>query len=373
MVPAVAVTVIEGQEILPGEPISLGLLTAMKAPLTSTALNWLQQKAKSNIVGTIYTNTSTEPSLSSGLGTQPWYWWSADWTGSPFVSPGAVATQYASNDDYDTSLIGNNNWPAETLTTGTVATGTGTGTGTSGSGTTGTFPSAASAYTNSSSATQDLLMIGEFLYANGYSKAGAAGVAGCVAGESGGEPEVEGSGGGGLIGWTPTSSMYTYGGSIGGNATTDFDNQLTAIMNYNKANGNVAALNAYTDPVSAADYYSQEFERPAVTDGDVKPATATSVFNSLASGGMITEHILGFGLQTGHTYEFGESGPELVTPQSSNSGYQAGLAGATSGGEINVTLEFNGVVGDPVAVGQQVQQVLRKYKKVKGNIPLGFD
>jgi len=144
-------------------------------------------------------------------------------------------------------------------------------------------------------------------------------------------------------------------------------------MNYNSANGNVAALNAYTDPTSAADYYSQNFERPAVTDSDVRPSTATSVYNSLASGGMITEHILGFGLQSGHTYEFGESGPELVTPQSSGSAYQSGLSGGGGGDTYICSPNFNGVVGDPIAVANQVWQLMRKMKKTRGNIALGLD
>jgi hypothetical protein len=118
----------------------------------------------------------------------------------------------------------------------------------------------------------------------GYSPAGAAGVAGCIQGESGANPEAtQGSaaGGAGLIQWTPESSISQYGGSYGGNPQVDFSNQLGAIVRYNQANGNVAGLNANTDPVAAADYYSQNFERPAVLFSDVRPAQAIAVYGAL--------------------------------------------------------------------------------------------
>jgi hypothetical protein len=118
----------------------------------------------------------------------------------------------------------------------------------------------------------------------GYSPAGAAGVAGCISGESAGSPEASqgyAAGGAGLIQWTPQSSISGYGGTWGGNPQADFSNQLGAIIRYNAANGNVAGLNANTDPVAAADYYSQNFERPAVLDSDVRAGTAIAVYDAL--------------------------------------------------------------------------------------------
>ena len=52
----------------------------------------------------------------------------------------------------------------------------------------------------SGSASANLLTIAKYMQANGYSRAAAAGIAGCVDGESGGNPESQGSGGNGLIG-----------------------------------------------------------------------------------------------------------------------------------------------------------------------------
>jgi len=55
---------------------------------------------------------------------------------------------------------------------------------------------------------------------------------------------------------------------------------MSAILAYNNAQGssNIAELNAQPDPVTAADFYSQVFERPVVTDSDVRPAVAQSVY-----------------------------------------------------------------------------------------------
>jgi hypothetical protein len=125
----------------------------------------------------------------------------------------------------------------------------------------------------------NLINLGKFLVANGYSQAAAAGVAGCVAGESGGNPESVGSGGGGLIGWTPLPS-----GLVTGNATADLNVQFTKILAYNEGwSQYIPALNAQTNPVTAADFYSQNFERPAVTDSDVRSAVATMVYDALGT------------------------------------------------------------------------------------------
>ena len=80
--------------------------------------------------------------------------------------------------------------------------------------------------------------------------------------------------------------MQQYGGTcaaagIGTNSVAvDMQNQMNAILKYNKAQGssNVAELNAQPDPVTAADFYSQVFERPVVQDSDVRPSVAQSVF-----------------------------------------------------------------------------------------------
>jgi LysM repeat protein len=129
-----------------------------------------------------------------------------------------------------------------------------------------------------------LLAIGQYLVDNGYSAAAAAGVASCIDGESGGNPESLGDGGGGLIGWTPLSSAAPNANIVTGDAATDILTQLADILYYNTneiGQSQVDELNAQTDPVAAADFYSQNFERPAVTDSDVVPAVAEQVFTQL--------------------------------------------------------------------------------------------
>jgi LysM repeat protein len=129
-----------------------------------------------------------------------------------------------------------------------------------------------------------LLAIGQYLVDNGYSKAAAAGVASCVDGESGGNPESVGSGGGGLIGWTPLGSAAPNANIITGNPSQDMMTQLADILYYNSneiGQSAVAGLNSQTDPVAAADFFSENFERPAVINSDVVPSVAQQVFSEL--------------------------------------------------------------------------------------------
>jgi LysM repeat protein len=130
----------------------------------------------------------------------------------------------------------------------------------------------------------NLLAIGQFLVGNGYSKAAAAGIASCIDGESEGNPESVGDGGGGLIGWTPLSSAQPNANIVTGNVEQDMLNQLNDILFYNSneiGQSAVNQLNAISDPVAAADFYSQNFERPAVTDSDVVPSVAQQIFSDL--------------------------------------------------------------------------------------------
>jgi Phage tail lysozyme/LysM domain len=152
-------------------------------------------------------------------------------------------------------------------------------------GTSTTSSSSASSTVQSDIANgNNLLAIGQYLVDNGYSKAAAAGVASCVDGESGGNPESVGSGGGGLIGWTPLSSAAPNANIVTGNASADMLTQLADILYYNSHEigaSQVAELNSQTDPVAAADFFSQHFEKPAVTDSDVQPSVAEQVFSEL--------------------------------------------------------------------------------------------
>jgi hypothetical protein len=128
------------------------------------------------------------------------------------------------------------------------------------------------------------LAIAQYLVENGYSKSGAAGVVGCVAGESGGNPESVGSGGGGLIGWTPLSSAAPNPNIITGNPAQDMMAQLADLLYYDSTEigqSLVNQLNAISDPVAAADFFSANFEKPAVLYSDVRPSVAQQILSEL--------------------------------------------------------------------------------------------
>jgi hypothetical protein len=133
----------------------------------------------------------------------------------------------------------------------------------------------------SSTASANYLTIAKYLVQNGYTPVGAAGIVGCVAGESSGNPEAVGAGSYGII----QEQGSQYAGLVTGNASADLDAQLQALITYNNAQGSnlITMLNAQPDPVSAADFYSQYFERPKVTDSDVQAGVATSVYSQLTS------------------------------------------------------------------------------------------
>jgi LysM repeat protein len=124
---------------------------------------------------------------------------------------------------------------------------------------------------------QNYVTIARFLMDHGYTKAAAAGIVGCIAGESAGDPESVGSGGGGLIGWTPLRP-----GLVTGNPTADLMTQLNAILTYNDGYSQyIPLLNSVSSPVDAADIYSMDFERPAVLYSDVRASIAQEVYASI--------------------------------------------------------------------------------------------
>ena len=129
-----------------------------------------------------------------------------------------------------------------------------------------------------------LLAVSLYLVEKGYSRAAAAGIAACVAGESAGNPESVGSGGGGLIGWTPINSAQPNSNILTGNAAHDMMTQLADILYYNSTEIGqplVNQLNSISDPVAAADFFSQNFEKPAVTYSDVRASVAQQIFSEL--------------------------------------------------------------------------------------------
>ena len=123
--------------------------------------------------------------------------------------------------------------------------------------------------------------IAGFLSTHGFTKYAAAGVAGNIFAESGGNPEIleiGGGGGGGLIQWTPYP-----GGYITGNYQQDLMTQLYAILHWG---GGPGLVNRATSPSNAAMLYQDYYERPASLTASLpaRMASANAVANAMGWG-----------------------------------------------------------------------------------------
>jgi hypothetical protein len=113
----------------------------------------------------------------------------------------------------------------------------------------------------------------DFLVQHGYTKIAAVGIAGNIYQESKGNPESVGSGGGGLIGWTPLPS-----GFVTGNVTADLQTQLAALLTYNQGWAQyVPMLNAASNPTDAAYIYMTYFERPGLPAAANREGAAVAI------------------------------------------------------------------------------------------------
>lgn len=120
---------------------------------------------------------------------------------------------------------------------------------------------------------ENYVTIVSFLVRHGYSKLAAAGMAGNMWQESKGDPESVGSGGGGLIGFTPLPPGY-----VTGNPAADLKFQLNAVLTYNQQwSQYIPALNAATSATQAADIYMNDFERPGIPAQANREAAAVAV------------------------------------------------------------------------------------------------
>lgn len=112
-----------------------------------------------------------------------------------------------------------------------------------------------------------------FLTSHGYTDMAAVGIAGNIYQESKGNPESIGTGGGGLIGWTPLPA-----GFVTGNAAADLQTQLAALLTYNQQWAQyIPALDAAADPTQAADIYMDYFERPGIPAAYNRETAANAV------------------------------------------------------------------------------------------------
>jgi hypothetical protein len=119
----------------------------------------------------------------------------------------------------------------------------------------------------------NVTVIVSFLLANGYSDNAAAGIAGNMYQESKGNPESEGMGGGGLIGFTPLPSGY-----VTGDSAADLQTQLKAVLTYNQQwSSYLPELNDAASPADAASIYVTDFERAGIPAASTREASAEDV------------------------------------------------------------------------------------------------
>jgi len=185
--------------------------------------------------------------------------------------------------------------------------------------------------------------ITDFLVAHGYSPWAAAGIAGNIMAESGGNPEsteIGGGGGQGLIQWTgtwpgPGPSPIT------GNIARDLFTQMNAILTYNRQRGPgaMAQLMRSTSPKLAADAYLYLFEAPR------DPSQSIGLRESSANAVAAAMHLPGYmrGGKVRH-YQFGGPIPEPVVglgPSGTNYTFEAGeWVLNTQGGGGDVIMEL---------------------------------
>ncbi len=120
---------------------------------------------------------------------------------------------------------------------------------------------------------QNYAAIVNFLTAHGYSRLAAAGIAGNIYQESMGNPESVGTGGGGLIGWTPLPA-----GFVTGNPAADLQTQLQALLTYNQQWAQyIPMLNSSASATQAAYVYMTYFERPGIPAASNREGAAQAV------------------------------------------------------------------------------------------------
>jgi hypothetical protein len=131
----------------------------------------------------------------------------------------------------------------------------------------------------------------KFLRSSGYTPMQAAGAIASMWGESTWNPESVGTGGCGLMGWTPVSSIKLYGGTCRaagvGNASDDADmqSQLGAILKFVSANGDQGAVDSMKSASTvegAANIWGPKVERFGINDVHAEGvATAIKIANSV--------------------------------------------------------------------------------------------
>jgi hypothetical protein len=184
----------------------------------------------------------------------------------------------------------------------------------------------------------------------------AAGAIASIWGESTWNPMAQGTGGRGLIGWTPPSTISN--AAFSGGLST----QLPMVIKFISTSGDwgvISEMNQATSVLAAANLWGKGVERYGINDVHAEGITlATSILNGYkagnnstsgtqaaanaigkagqvkphSTGGVINEPVYGYGANSGMAYSFAENGqPEYVSNGGQMAaGASAGMPGATS-------------------------------------------
>lgn len=128
----------------------------------------------------------------------------------------------------------------------------------------------------------NLAQLADFLVTQGASGQAAAGIASVVAGESTGNPEIRGSGGFGLIGWTGNEIGLPSGFQPSGNATHDMEVEAHGIVGYGTARGNWDKIISMGSATQAAAAWSAD-EAPAVPGSDERNSLIPQILQHMGS------------------------------------------------------------------------------------------
>lgn len=205
-------------------------------------------------------------------------------------------------------------------------------------------------------------------------KIAAAGATASIWGESTWNPFAQGTGGRGLIGWTPPGTISNAAFS-GGMKT-----QLPAIIRFIQTSGDEGVINEMKGAGSvlqAANEWGKGVERYGINDvhseglalatqimGGIgtaaqekgfKAAPSQTKVHAFAAGGIIPEPVAGIGLMSGDSYRFAEHGSERVIP-----------SGGSGGDVYYITVAGD---SDPDGAALRIIQKVRDYKRHHGNQP----
>lgn len=207
-------------------------------------------------------------------------------------------------------------------------------------------------------ATPGLITVAKYLMSHGASRAAAAGIAGTVAGESGGNPLSVGSGGGGLLGWTPVSSAYPYPILRDSDPNRQMAIQLVDMLAYINQNGSISDLNrsALGGPSAAAWHFSAAYEKPAVTGSDIRPDVVSQLYKEgYDSGGWLMPSGMPGAVPVNSTGQ-----PEAVLTPAESQAWVAlvkrMLAQGSGGMGANVQFVYNG----PQVPTPEMQAMMRR-------------